>query len=75
MVGVLDEAAAEEVVELRAPLARPVERGRVALLDLEEDAHGRHLVVRRLHLRELDQRDPQRPNVHLEVVRLQKQDG
>ena len=66
-----------ESVETRGAVARgdaeenlcgeAVQPGQLAVLDLEEDVHGRHLMegrlLWRLHLRELDQRDPQQLHV------------
>ena len=66
-----------ESVETRGAVARgdaeenlcgeAVQPGQLAVLDLEEDVHGRQLMVGRLlwrlHLRELDQHDPQRLHV------------
>ena len=66
LIGVFGEALPDKVVEGLAPPRRPVEMGRVGLLDLQEDAHRGHVVVRGLHLRELDQGDAQGPDVNLE---------
>ena len=48
-----------------APLGRGRQDGGRGAGDLEEDAHGVHVVVWRAHLRQLDQRDAKRPHVRL----------
>ena len=39
-------------------------------MDLEEDPHRRHFVIRRLHLSKFDEGDAQGPDVHFVVIRL-----
>lgn len=53
---------------LSSPLGGREQRGRVRLGNLEQHPHGVELVVRRLDLRHLDQRDAQGPDVSLVVI-------
>ena len=48
-----------------SPLVWELHSGRVGAGDLEEDPHGGHLVVRRIHVRQLYQSDPHTPDVRL----------
>lgn len=61
----LDQSSGNEVVEGLGPARGRVQGRGVALLYLEQDAHGGHLVVGRLHLGELDQGYAEGPDVDL----------
>ena len=65
LVRILHQAQLQEVVEVFGPPGGVVQPRRVGLLDLEQHAHGSHLVERGLHLSKLYQGHAQTPNIDL----------
>ena len=65
LVRILHQAQLQEVVEVFGPPGGVVQPRRVGLLDLEQHAHGSHLVERGLHLSKLYQGHAQAPNINL----------
>ena len=65
LVRILHQAQLQEVVEVFGPPGGVVQPRRVGLLDLEQHAHGSHLVERGLHLSKLYQGHTQTPNINL----------
>ena len=65
LVRILHQAQLQEVVEVFGPPGGVVQPRRVGLLDLEQHAHGSHLVERGLHLSKLYQGHAQTPNINL----------
>ena len=65
LVRILHQAELQEVVEVFGPPGGVVQPRRVGLLDLEQHAHGSHLVERGLHLSKLYQGHAQTPNINL----------
>ena len=67
---IFNQTEFDKITKFFGPFWGSVQERRVGFLDLEEDPHRRHFVIRRLHLSKFDEGDAQGPDVHFVVIRL-----